>query len=198
MYRAKDSVYKQLVRNYLYSSVVNHVPKSTTHCFATLSNTCFVLEDQLLNHYKSAVCFSYERDRKIYNEARLIAPEKVVVIKENIFNMWVGAKYSFVWLDFCGSYTDEFMTNIARLVSKLQWRNKSVLSITLARTRGKGNDGLLYNELFKNYKDEGFATHMLQFLPNVENVTRVQYRCADVSTKAVPMNVFNFFINKSN
>ncbi len=196
MYKAAESIYKQAVREELYRKVTDHVPVGGNHKFVTLSNTAFWLEKSLTSRYASkATC--YEMDKKVFSQISNMNLPGIQPVLDNLFNYSDSEPVSFAWLDFCNSYTDNLMTKIADLVNKMVFAERSVLSITLNKKRGQRGTEMALNKHYPNYKDEGFATHMAQFIQgNVQKVERMQYICSDICTRGAFMNVFTFFITK--
>lgn len=205
MYVAKDSIYKQAVREKLYSIVTSHIPKSSEGNILTLSNSVVSLESRILEHIKGTwgylgsriIC--YERDPQVFNIllSKVGKSARYCPIYGDIFDSKLRCDYSFVWLDFCNSYTDDFITRIIGLVEKIKFNEKSVLSITLSRRRGTAEQNLEYNKYFKDYKKLGFAQHILKFLPPVAKVNKIDYTCSDLCSRGTPMTVFNFLIDKT-
>ena len=199
MYIAQESEYKQAVRDKLFKMITSHCPANQKMNAVTLCNTAFYLERRLIEHYKNCTIDCFERDKEIFRKiAETPNMQTIYPYCEDIFNAkFEDDKYSFVWLDFCNSYTDDFMTKLVTLLQRIPFANKAVLSITLSKNRGQAESDMVYNSMFPNYKEEGFAHHMRLFLPPVEKISKIKYACVDISEKSSSMNVFNFLINKN-
>ena len=199
MYKANDSIYKRRTREILYNKVVS-VVKGTNKKFLSLSNTTFEIETKLLEKYKNSVFFCYEIDGAIYNKALKIAPEKVVLINDDVknfsqYNPSVNTKYSFVWLDFCASYTESIINTIVEIVNEIEFEDDAILAITLNTKRGKSASNLYFNKYYPNYKEVGIVRHIAPFIKgNVAEVEKLKYTCKDLCPTGATMNLFVFTI----
>lgn len=200
MYVAQDSAYKQIAREKLFEKITSHIPYSPlkkNYNFLTLSNTVLWLERSLRDYYNKPVT-CYEFDEEIYESIKQQPNRRRIhVVHDDVFNYTSDIPMTFMWLDFCNSYRDEFITKILTFIQTIKWDNKAVLAITLNRKRGNSNEDLEYNKYYKNYKDVGFTRHIVPFIAGkVVKVDRMQYTCLDSSIYGGNMNVFTFLINK--
>lgn len=198
MYKANDSIYKRKVREILYNKTVK-VVKGTNKRFLSLCNTTFEIETKLLEKYTKSKCYCYEIDKDIYNKALKLAPKNITLINDDVHKFseyeQVNTHYSFVWLDFCCSYTEEFINKIIETVSTMQFAANAILAITLNKKRGRASNNIEFNKIYKNYKDRGFAKHIAPFINgNVTDIERLQYTCKDICPTGATMNLFIFTI----
>lgn len=208
MYSAKESVYKQETREHLYNIVIDHLgaPSSEMN-FLTFPNLNLSLEEKLLEKYPNSWINAYEMHELTYKKLKkLINNPRILPIYGDIFECERVEDYephdklSFVWLDFCNSYCDNFLEKLIQLIADIDFENKAILSVTLNKRRGTASENLYYNNFYPNYKDEGFALHIADVIgrQNIQEIERMTYICKDISIYCGCMNVFTFLINKTN
>lgn len=195
-YNANASLYKQKIREMILKTVDKTVKDhSTLHSFLSLSNTSFYLEEMLLNLYPKSQMDCFEMDKSVFERALNVVPNGIKLNFDNIFNADKSKPYSFIWLDFCNSYTDRLINQTIEFVSSVKFDKEAVLAITLNKKRGQASDKLSYAKYYPNYKDKGFAEHISHFINGkVESIKRMEYVCKDICPHGASMNLFIFKI----
>src|SRR6476661_1301184 len=192
MYKAKDSIYKEAARDLILRRLRKHVGEKEIRNCITLPNLNFSLEERILKLSNEAKMDCYEIDHSTYLEAKEKKPTSIQLKNQDVFLCDKEKPYSFIWLDFCNSYTEGFINKIAEFLSKVKFDKKAIFAVTLMKNRGTILKKNKFSKYYKDYKEKGIVYHLGSFIEGCVAAEKAVYSCKDVAAAASTMNVFIF------
>ena len=182
-YNKADSVIKQQVREHLLNEAKNWIDKPISGL--TLPNTNFWLEEALLNRENSQFT-CYEYNSTTFKQAN--PPKNINYIEGDIFSV-KGKRFNFVWLDYCNAFCNSIVNKTIEFTKNNEFYGNSVLGVTFCKAHGWPTG---YENVYPNYKTEGFGKHLSTFLKGVKEVSTIEYACHDTSEQPAPMILYIF------